>query len=113
MLLATLGPHMGLEGNVVPGQDACNLGEIYCSEGSLYFKVLNISPCTLAGVDAKNKTLNLQETILGELQGECEMDKHMGRSLNKQQAEEPAEPRAFEKRHAVECCLEEAANSRT
>lgn len=51
---------------------------IYCSKGSLSFKILNINPHILAVADAKNKTQNLQETIWGELEGEREMDKTYG-----------------------------------
>lgn len=75
---ATLRPHVGLQRNAEPGQDAWSLDRIYCSEGSLSFKVLNINPHTLAEADAKNKTQNLQETIWGELEGECEMVKTYG-----------------------------------
>lgn len=76
--MATRGPHVGLERKAESGQDAWSLDGIYCSEGSLSFKVLNINPHTLAGADAKNKAPSLQEIICGELDGECEMDKTSG-----------------------------------
>lgn len=88
--------------------------EFIASKGSQSFQICTSTHIAWAGADAKNKTLNLQETIWGRQEGEPEMDKTYGpQSPNKQSRQKGhAQPRLFEKNRSLEHCFGKAENSR-
>ena len=89
------------------------LDGIYCSKGSQSFQILHINTHSLAGADAKNKTLNLQETIWGRQEGEPEMDKTYGpQSLNKQSRQKGQPSLGLGEKSQFRTLLGKAENSR-
>lgn len=117
VILAHARPPLGLlslEKNAASLGRAPGVGWNLLLKGSQSFQILHINTHSFGGGRCKNKTLNLQETILGKAGGGTKMDKTYGpQSLNKQELVRKGQPSlGLREKSQFRTLLGKAENSR-